>query len=163
MSQVSIFILTDTNTCHRISGSSSRSSSPSPSRSSVTRLSSKARSPPPPVLAEPTQKKGTEPELELELESEKVEKPLEETLAERRAHRQAIRARYAGIASAALSVNASTASPSPGPSSAVLQPPSTPSVSDLVSQRLNIDSTAPAIASTLSNMSESFIVFAASY
>lgn len=75
----------------------------------------------------------------MELDIEQVEKPIEETLAERRAHRQAVRAKYAGIASTALSVDATTASASPGPSSAVLQPPRTPSVADLVSQNLKLD------------------------
>ncbi|EJD06155.1 kinase-like protein [Fomitiporia mediterranea MF3/22] len=69
--------------------------------------------------------KTDQAELELELE-EAASNPVEETLAERRARRQAIRAKYAGTASAALSMN-ETASPSPGLSSAVLQPPPTTS------------------------------------
>lgn len=78
--------------------------------------------------------------MELDLEAEMVPKSVEETLAERRARRQAIRAKYAGIASAALSTNA-TASPSPGPSSAVSLPPLTPSEADIVSQNHSADAT----------------------
>ncbi|KAI0713748.1 kinase-like protein [Earliella scabrosa] len=55
--------------------------------------------------------------------------PVEETLAARRARRQAIMAKYAGIASSSAGPT-----PSPGPSSAVEPPPATPDVSNLPSQ-----------------------------
>lgn len=77
--------------------------------------------------------------MELQLEAETAPKPVEETLAERRARRQAIRAKYMGIASASLSIN--TASPSPGPSSAVLQPPPPSSEADLSSKNYSADGT----------------------
>ncbi|KAA1475862.1 kinase-like protein [Dentipellis sp. KUC8613] len=83
----------------------------------------------------PKAKPAQEPEPELELSTSPV--PLEVTLAQRRAKRQAILAKYAGISS----VNTAGASPSPGPSSAV-QPPQTPlSVSNTVSQSHSIDGT----------------------
>ncbi|KAI0668299.1 kinase-like protein [Trametes maxima] len=64
--------------------------------------------------------------------------PVEETLAARRAKRQAILAKYAGIASA----NASQGpTPSPGPSSAVEPPPATPDVSNLPSQTQSVAGT----------------------
>jgi len=56
------------------------------------------------------------------------------TLAARRAKRQAILAKYAGVAS----VNTTEASPSPGPSSAVQPPPPSAEVSDPQSQRHSI-------------------------
>ncbi|KAH8117641.1 kinase-like domain-containing protein [Phellopilus nigrolimitatus] len=103
---------------------------------------SRGPTPKPPMPSAPTNfSTGTstpslplkEPETEMELELDTAPKPVEETISERRARRQAIRAKYTGIASAALSVN-EAASPSPGLSSAVSQPPPTPSASDLVSQ-----------------------------
>ncbi|EPQ50700.1 kinase-like protein [Gloeophyllum trabeum ATCC 11539] len=57
--------------------------------------------------------------------------PVEETLAARRARRQAILAKYANKG---LTTGGQDASPSPGPSSAVQPPPTTPSVSDPSSQ-----------------------------
>jgi serine/threonine-protein kinase PRP4 len=60
--------------------------------------------------------------------------PIELTLAARRAKRQAILAKYAGVAS----VNTTEASPSPGPSSAVQQPPPSAVVSDPQSQHHSI-------------------------
>lgn len=86
----------------------------------------------PPALRKDSEPpKQPEPELELDVETEP--KPIEETVAERRARRQAIRAKYAGIASTALSIGDGV-SPSPGPSSAVLQPPPTPYVSNPISR-----------------------------
>jgi len=82
---------------------------------------------PPPNTALPTQ-----PEPELELATSPV--PIEVTLAARRAKRQAILAKYAGVAS----VNTTQASPSPGPSSAVQPPPPSAVVSDPQSQRHSI-------------------------
>ena len=69
---------------------------------------------------------------ELELATSPV--PIEVTLAERRAKRQAILAKYAGVAS----VNTTQASPSPGPSSAVQPPPPSVVVSDPQSQRHSV-------------------------
>lgn len=67
-------------------------------------------------------------EVELELTTELS---VEAMLAARRAKRQAIMAKYAGIASATAS---QAASPSPGPSSAVAPPPAVSSVSNNISQ-----------------------------
>ncbi|KAH9842435.1 kinase-like protein [Rhodofomes roseus] len=67
----------------------------------------------------------------MELELTTSPPPVEETLAARRAKRRAILAKYAGIASAALSQGVS---PSPGPSSAVEPPPTSPAVSNTASQ-----------------------------
>jgi len=64
--------------------------------------------------------------------------PVEETLAARRAKRQAILAKYAGIASTTLSQGVS---PSPGPSSAVEPPPASPFVSNVVSQSHSVAGT----------------------
>jgi serine/threonine-protein kinase PRP4 len=75
---------------------------------------------------------STQPETELELATSPV--PVEVTLAARRAKRQAILAKYAGVAS----VNTTEASPSPGPSSAVQPPPPSAVVSDPQSQRHSI-------------------------
>lgn len=74
----------------------------------------------------------TQPGPELELATSPV--PIEVTLAARRAKRQAILAKYAGVAS----VNTTQASPSPGPSSAVQPPPPSTVVSDPQSQRHSI-------------------------
>jgi serine/threonine-protein kinase PRP4 len=82
---------------------------------------------PPPSTALPTQ-----PGPELELATSPV--PIEVTLAGRRAKRQAILAKYAGVAS----VNTTQASPSPGPSSAVQPPPPSAVVSDPQSQRHSV-------------------------
>ncbi|TBU29290.1 hypothetical protein BD311DRAFT_276559 [Dichomitus squalens] len=70
---------------------------------------------------------ASEPEMELELP--RSPPPVEETLAARRAKRQAILAKYAGIASTSQGPT-----PSPGPSSAVDPPPATPDVSNFPSQ-----------------------------
>ena len=67
--------------------------------------------------------------MELELELPSLSQPVEAALAARRAKRQAILAKYAGIASADP-----TATPSPGPSSAVEPPPATPDLSNVPSQ-----------------------------
>lgn len=69
----------------------------------------------------------SQPEMELDLPVSPP--PVEETLAARRARRQAIMAKYAGIASGSAGPT-----PSPGPSSAVEPPPATPDVSNLPSQ-----------------------------
>ncbi|KAL5533422.1 hypothetical protein ACEPAF_5198 [Sanghuangporus sanghuang] len=74
-----------------------------------------------------------ESQMELDLETETTSKPVEETIAERRARRQAIRAKYAGITSAAMSTD-ERASQSPGPSSAVSQPPPSASEANLTSK-----------------------------
>ena len=74
----------------------------------------------------------TRPEPELELATSPV--PIEVTLAARRAKRQAILAKYSGVAS----VNTTQASPSPGPSSAVQPPPPSAVVSDPQSQRHSV-------------------------
>lgn len=74
----------------------------------------------------------TQTEPELELATSPV--PIEETLAARRAKRQAILARYAGVAS----VDTTEAIPSPGPSSAVQPPPPSAEVSDPQSQRRSV-------------------------
>ncbi|KAH7911111.1 kinase-like domain-containing protein [Hygrophoropsis aurantiaca] len=80
------------------------------------------------VASSQSQKPPPEPEPELELDLP-ASPPVEELLAARRARRQAILAKHAGIASTNQS-----ASPSPGPSSAVLPPQSVSSVSDPKSQ-----------------------------
>jgi len=87
----------------------------------------------PPLSATPSNTAlPTQPESELELATSPV--PIEVTLAARRAKRQAIIAKYAGVAS----VNTTQASPSPGPSSAVQPPPPSAVVSDPQSQRHSI-------------------------
>ncbi|KAH7924078.1 kinase-like protein [Leucogyrophana mollusca] len=78
----------------------------------------------PPVISQP-QNIPPEPAPELELDLPDSPPAIEEVLAARRARRQAILAKHAGIAS----INQS-ASPSPGPSSAVLPPQSVSSISD---------------------------------
>ncbi|THH21241.1 hypothetical protein EUX98_g8425 [Antrodiella citrinella] len=91
----------------------------SPHPSPLSPATTRGPSPPPAPKQEP------QPDVELELP---ISPPsVEETLAARRAKRQAIMAKYAGLAS-------STASPSPGPSSAVEPPPRLPTVADAVSQ-----------------------------
>jgi len=70
---------------------------------------------------------------ELELATSPV--PIEVTLAARRAKRQAILAKYTGVAS----VNTTQASPSPGPSSAVQPPPPSAVISDPQSQHHSIN------------------------
>ena len=83
-------------------------------------------SPRPPTTKPPSKAQdtnGKQPDATADAEVETVVTPppapsVEETLAQRRAKRQAILAKYAGIASIGAS-----ASPSPGPSSAVSQPP----------------------------------------
>lgn len=83
--------------------------------------SARGRSPPPKPVAVH--------DMELELPSSPP--PVEQTLAARRARRQAILAKYAGVAS---SVPSQGVSPSPGPSSAVEPPPDSPTVSNTISQ-----------------------------
>jgi hypothetical protein len=92
----------------------------------------KLESNPPQSPPAPEPAPSAQPELELELATSPV--PAELTLAARRAKRQAILARYAGI----TSVNTTEASPSPGPSSAVQQPPPSAVVSDPQSQHHSI-------------------------
>ena len=87
---------------------------------------------PPPSAHSPDSAPHTQPEPELELATSPV--PVEVALAARRAKRQAIIAKYVGIAS----VNTTEASPSPGPSSAVQPPPPSAEVSDPQSQRRSI-------------------------
>jgi serine/threonine-protein kinase PRP4 len=72
-------------------------------------------------------KQGHEPELDLST----TPPPVEDTLAARRARRQVIMAKYAGLSSINTSQNAS---PSPGPSSAALPPPALSTYSDQISQ-----------------------------
>lgn len=99
--------------------------SPRPSSRQVSTpppLSATRRSSLPPSSS-PLQPPQPEPELELT----SVGPSVEETLAARRAKRQAIMAKYAGIASQGVS-------PSPGPSSAVEPPPNLLPVSNDFSQ-----------------------------
>jgi serine/threonine-protein kinase PRP4 len=70
-------------------------------------------------------------ELDLEIDTAAVE---EATRAARRARRQAILARYSGVASANKSI-----SPSPGPSSAVQPPQPIASVSDTLQSHSAVD------------------------
>ncbi|KAI0806674.1 kinase-like protein [Fomes fomentarius] len=72
--------------------------------------------------------------MELDLPSSPP--PVEDTLAARRARRQAILAKYAGIASSSAGPT-----PSPGPSSAVEPPPATPDVSNFPSQDPSVNGT----------------------
>lgn len=72
--------------------------------------------------------------MELDLPSSPP--PIEDTLAARRARRQAILAKYAGIASSSAGPT-----PSPGPSSAVEPPPATPDVSNFPSQDPSVNGT----------------------
>ncbi|KAI0823829.1 kinase-like protein [Trametes gibbosa] len=64
--------------------------------------------------------------------------PVEDTLAARRARRQAILSKYAGISSAN---NTQEPTSSPGPSSAVEPPPATPDISNLPSQAQSVAGT----------------------
>jgi serine/threonine-protein kinase PRP4 len=111
----------------RISPHPSRGSSPAPRKNRTTLESNTPLNAPPPNPAPSTQ-----PDAEIELTTSPV--PVEVTLAARRAKRQAILAKYAGVAS----VNTTEASPSPGPSSAVQPPPPSAVVSDPQSQRHSI-------------------------
>ncbi|KAH7890126.1 kinase-like domain-containing protein [Phlebopus sp. FC_14] len=85
-------------------------------------LSPRTPSAPPSEPPRPSMPPQPQPELELELNQSEVD---EAARAARRAKRQAILAKYAGIASVAQSV-----SPSPGPSSAVQPPQPVSSVSN---------------------------------
>ena len=114
----------------RVSAPSSRQPTPVPTGKDI--------SPRPPSshveLSKDSETKHLEPEIELELEMDS--KPVD-TLAERRARRQAIRAKYAGVSSTALSTSDSVAvtdTPSPGIRSAISLPPSTSAVADHASQ-----------------------------
>jgi len=111
---------------HRISPPL-RGSPPSPRKVPGILESKPPQSAPPPNTA-----LSTQPEPELKLATSPV--PIELTLAARRAKRQAILAKYAGVAS----VNTTQASSSPGPSSAVQPPPPSAVVSDPQSQRHSI-------------------------
>jgi hypothetical protein len=104
-----------------------RGSSPSPRKMPSKLESRPALSTPTPNTTLPTQ-----PGPELELATSPV--PIEVTLAARRAKRQAILAKYAGVSS----VNTTQASPSPGPSSAVQPPPPSAVISDPQSQRHSV-------------------------
>ncbi|KXN83407.1 hypothetical protein AN958_01456, partial [Leucoagaricus sp. SymC.cos] len=93
-------------------------------------------SPPPPTRSKPTQPakpadeelpKKPEPEPEMELEIPATPPPVEDLIAARRAKRQAILAKYSGLASA-------NASPSPIPPNSAEPPPESPAVSRSVSQ-----------------------------
>jgi hypothetical protein len=103
-----------------------------PPRESHKATHTKLESNPPQSPPAPEPAPSVQPELELELVTSPV--PIELTLAARRAKRQAILAKYAGVAS----VNTTEASPSPGPSSAVQQPPPSAVVSDPQSQHHSI-------------------------
>ena len=106
--------------------------SPPPRESHKATTHTKLESNPPQSATAPEPAPSAQPELELELVTSPV--PIEVTLAARRAKRQAILAKYAGVAS----VNTTEASPSPGPSSAVQQPPPSAVVSDPQSQHHSI-------------------------
>ncbi|KAN0075564.1 Protein kinase-like domain containing protein [Tylopilus felleus] len=94
-----------------------------PSRTPSERMQTE----PPQVEPPPPSMPKTEPELELEMD---VTQSADASRAARRARRQAILARYTGIAS-----NMRSVSPSPGPPSSAVQPPQpVSSVSDLPSQ-----------------------------
>ena len=82
----------------------------------------------------PQQPPAEAAEIELDLPSSPP--PVEDILAARRAKRQAILAKYAGIASVSTSV-----SPSPGPSSAVQPPTTSSSISNPVSQTQRVIAT----------------------
>lgn len=117
----------DTHTLRISPHPSHGSSSPAP-RKMRTAVESK----PPLNAPPPNHELSTQPDAELELATSPV--PVEVTLAARRAKRQAILAKYTGVAS----VNTTEASPSPGPSSAVQPPPPSAVVSDPQSQRHSI-------------------------
>ncbi|KAH9857443.1 kinase-like protein [Lenzites betulinus] len=91
------------------------------------------RDPSPPPQTEQPQKAEPEPEVELDLIPSPP--PVEDTLAARRARRQAILSKYAGITSANPSQGPT---PSPGPSSAVEPPTATPDVSNYPSQTQSV-------------------------
>jgi serine/threonine-protein kinase PRP4 len=81
--------------------------------------------------APPTPAPASKPEPEMELDLSTTLPSVEDTLAARRARRQAILAKYTGLAS----INTSqTASPSPGPSSAAELATAISAVSDPPSQ-----------------------------
>ena len=104
--------------------------SPRPSRAQSPPRSRSDRPPPPPSAPEPHSKSQAIPVPEMEMELDlQPEQPVAETLAARRARRQAIMAKYAGIASSEQGPT-----PSPGPSSAVEPPPATPDMSNLPSR-----------------------------
>lgn len=99
----------------------------------------------PAPAAAPSTEPPREPELELTISPPSVE----ETLAARRARRQAILAKYAHMDN----INTSqTASPSPGPSSAV-EPTPFSSVSDAQSQPYSVPATPAAPPSALASKS----------
>jgi serine/threonine-protein kinase PRP4 len=107
----------------RISPHPPRELGPVSTRTPTTLDSNPPQSAPPPDPASPIQ-----PEPELELATSPV--TVQVALAARRAKRQAILAKYAGVAS----VNTTEASLSPAPSSAVQPPPPSAVVSDPQSQ-----------------------------
>ena len=113
-------------------------------RDELGRPSVQAPTRPPPVPA-------LKPEPDLELELTTSPPPVEQTLAARRAKRQAILAKYAGISSAALSQGVS---PSPGPSSAVEPPPTSPAISNTASQS-HSPRTTPALIDAIRSVSVS--------
>ncbi|GBE82867.1 Serine/threonine-protein kinase prp4 [Sparassis crispa] len=108
--------------------------SPRPSRGPTPVPSQPTRAPSP----LPQEKPQPQPEHEMELDLSGSPPSAETTLAARRAKRRAILAKYAGIASTSVS---QTASPSPGPTSAVEPPTAFSSVSNPVSHINSIDGT----------------------
>ena len=90
-------------------------------RASPRPASSVVEVPPPATSAKP------EPQLEMDIDISTSPPSVEETLAARRARRQAIMAKYAGL-------DSNAASPSPGPTSAIEPPHAPPAVSDTVTQ-----------------------------
>ncbi|KAG6872691.1 hypothetical protein C0995_007573 [Termitomyces sp. Mi166 len=96
---------------------------------------------PPPAPAPPLRPPSPLPEMELDLPSSPP--PVEDLMAARRAKREAIRAKYNGVAS----VDAT-----PSPSSAVQPPPLSSNVSDAVTRAPSISGTpAPPVPNTANN------------
>ena len=100
-----------------------------------------------------------EPEPELEIDLLTSPPPVEDTLAARRARRQAILAKYAGISS----INTSqTATPSPGPSSAAEPATAVSAISDPPSQLQSVAvtpgaSVTPIASEPVEGFGESFV------
>ena len=85
-----------------------------------------------------TKRLPSAPEREVDLDISMTPPPVEDTLAARRARRQAILAKYAGISS----INTSqTATPSPGPSSAAEPPTANSAISDPSSRLQSVAAT----------------------
>ncbi|KAG6827312.1 hypothetical protein H0H92_012360 [Tricholoma furcatifolium] len=113
--------------------------SPPPPESPPRRASPRRSPPPPPPAAPPV-------EMELELDIPSSPPPVEDLMAARRAKREAIRAKYQGVAS----VDAT-----PSPSSAVQPPPPSSNVSDAVTRAPSISGTPGPSALNLSSKRES--------